>query len=289
MSPNSDPSAEKDLQQATASTGPMPNIKLPPYRTRLDFATIIGLTAAIALIIGAIMMSESDASFINAPALMIVFFGTIAATSVSYTTNELRWAWGTIAKTVAWRYIDIQKFAKSLITIATISRQKGVLALSHYEQEFKNHPDLDNAMQMVIDGTPPESIELTLTHEIETARDTQKRSASICRRASEIAPAMGLIGTLVGLVQMLADLQNPESIGPAMAVALLTTFYGAILGTIVMGPLAVKLEKHTIDTVLRKTLIKNAALSITRKDNPRRLETLLNSELHPAKQIKYFN
>jgi len=99
---------------------------------------------------------------------------------------------------------------------------------------------------------------------------------------------MGLIGTLVGLVQMLADLENPETIGPAMAVALLTTFYGAILGTVIMAPLSVKLEKNSHDDALIRTLIATAAVSIARQENPRRLEMLLNSELSPSNQIDYF-
>ena len=100
---------------------------------------------------------------------------------------------------------------------------------------------------------------------------------------------MGLIGTLIGLVMMLADLENPETIGPAMAVALLTTFYGAILGTIVMAPLAVKLEKRSSDEALMKVLVKTAAVSIANQDNPRKLEMLLNSELPPTQRIRYFD
>ena len=128
-----------------------------------------------------------------------------------------------------------------------------------------------------------------MTQEIDSLVERHKRSAGIMKRASEIAPAMGLIGTLVGLVQMLADLQNPDSIGPAMAVALLTTFYGAILGTIIMAPMAVKLEKNSSDEVMIKTLILTAATSISRQENPRRLEMLLNSDLPPKEQINYFD
>jgi len=104
-----------------------------------------------------------------------------------------------------------------------------------------------------------------------------------------VAPAMGLIGTLVGLVKMLADLDNPDSIGPAMAVALLTTFYGAILGTVIMAPLSVKLEKNSSDETMIKTLIVTAATSMARQENPRRLEMLLNSDLPPFEQIRYFD
>ena len=100
---------------------------------------------------------------------------------------------------------------------------------------------------------------------------------------------MGLIGTLIGLVQMLADLQNPETIGPSMAVALLTTFYGAILGTAVLAPMAAKLERNSNDEAMIHTLVLIAMSSISRQDNPRRLEMLLNSELPPNHRIRYFD
>jgi len=142
---------------------------------------------------------------------------------------------------------------------------------------------------MAIDGSKPEDIHHILSQEIAASHERHKRTASITQRASEIAPAMGLIGTLVGLVQMLADLENPETIGPAMAVALLTTFYGAILGTVVMGPLAVKLEKNSNDESLINTLICLGAVSIARQDNPRKLEIELNAALPPHQQIHYFD
>ena len=143
-------------------------------------------------------------------------------------------------------------------------------------------------MQMVVDGYSAEDIKRLVSQETDALLERHKRSASITRRASEVAPAMGLIGTLVGLVQMLADLENPEAIGPAMAVALLTTFYGAILGTIIMAPLSIKLEKYSYEQALSKTMIMTAAISIAAQENPRRLEMLLNAELPPSERITYF-
>ena len=125
-----------------------------------------------------------------------------------------------------------------------------------------------------------------LAQDLDALVERHRRSASILRRGSEIAPAMGLIGTLIGLVQMLADLQNPETIGPSMAVALLTTFYGAILGTAVLAPMAAKLERNSNDEAMIRTLTMMAMASIARQDNPRRLEMLLNSELPPITKNK---
>ncbi|MEC7029070.1 MAG: MotA/TolQ/ExbB proton channel family protein, partial [Pseudomonadota bacterium] len=131
-------------------------------------------------------------------------------------------------------------------------------------------------------------IDRVLGQEVDALAERHRRSASILRRASEVAPAMGLIGTLVGLVQMLAQLDDPSSIGPAMAVALLTTFYGAIMGTVILGPLAAKLERNSGDETMIKNLILTAMGSIARQENPRRLEMLLNSELPPEHRIRYF-
>ncbi|HLF58773.1 MAG TPA: MotA/TolQ/ExbB proton channel family protein, partial [Alphaproteobacteria bacterium] len=115
------------------------------------------------------------------------------------------------------------------------------------------------------------------------------KGASVLRKGAEVAPAMGLIGTLVGLVQMLGRLDDPGTIGPAMAVALLTTFYGAVLANVVLAPLASKLERNSREELLVKHIFLMAASSIARQENPRRLEMLLNSVLPPSKRVQFFD
>ena len=276
-------------EEVIADTGPLPVVSVPRASSRLDFATILGLIFAIGLIIGAIAIGSSNANFVNVPALMIVLFGTMAATAVSYTGEELARAGSVIAHSMNRKVWNPQVLASNLVALAVIAKKKGVLALTNYDNELRKNRFMHKSFQMVVDGFNPDDIEFLLSQELEAEIERHKRSASITRRASEVAPAMGLIGTLVGLVQMLADLENPETIGPAMAVALLTTFYGAILGTIVMAPLAVKLEKRSSDEALVKTLIKVAAISVARQENPRKLEMLLNSELPPSQRIRYFD
>jgi len=275
--------------EETPDVGPLPIVSVPHAESSIDLATILGLMFAFGLIAGAIFMGSSNANFFNVPSLMIVLFGTMAATAVSYTPEELRTAGSLIGHSAFQRQWNPAALASNLVSLSVISKKKGVLALSNYESELQKNPFLYRSFQMVIDGFNPDDIEFLLTQELEAEFERHKRSASVTRRASEVAPAMGLIGTLVGLVQMLADLENPETIGPAMAVALLTTFYGAILGTIVMAPLAVKLEKRSNDEALIKNLIKISAVAISRQENPRKLEMLLNSELPPAKRIRYFD
>jgi chemotaxis protein MotA len=273
----------------TAENIRVPTIKVQRPSRRPDFATILGLTFAIGMIVVAIMMGQSDANFFNVPSVLIVFFGTMAATAISYTGEELGKAGKILGQTILGNNQDPSKLAMSLLDSAVVAKKKGILALSQNEKEFAKDKFLKKSVQMVVDGYNAKDIEFFLAQEIDSEIERHKRSASITRRASEVAPAMGLIGTLVGLVQMLADLENPETIGPAMAVALLTTFYGAILGTVVMAPLSVKLQKRSSDNELIKTLIKTACISIARQENPRKLEMLLNADLPPAKRIRYFD
>lgn len=282
------PAAQSEEDQATASL-PLPQISIPAPKGRLDLATLLGICGSLALIAGAISMSQSDASFLDVPSILIVILGTMAATSISFTGDELVKAWSVIRKSMVRRVYNPSALATNLIALAIVARKKGVLALSVYDRDLRRDPFLGRAMQMVVDGYLPGDIKRLLGQEIESLLDRHKRSASIAQRASEIAPAMGLIGTLVGLVQMLADLENPETIGPAMAVALLTTFYGAIMGNVILAPLAVKLEKNSKDEAMIKTMISIAAISMAGQENPRRLELLLNSELPPSERIDYFD
>lgn len=271
------------------SNEPLPDIRVPRTKKSIDWATILGLSFAIGLIFMAIALGNSNANFFNAPALMIVLLGTIAATSISYTPSELTKATKVIGHSMVLRKIPPGELATALVSLSVVARKRGLLALSGYEDNLKRFPFLQKSMQMAVDGYKPEAIYKFLNREILAIAERHKRSAGITRRAAEIAPAMGLIGTLVGLVQMLADLENPETIGPAMAVALLTTFYGAIIGTIVMAPLATKLEKNSADETLTKTLVAKTAVSIAAQESPRQLEMSLNSDLPPSEQINYFD
>lgn len=270
-------------------TSPLPVVNIPRAQKSADLATILGLIFTFGLIIAAIAVKQTDARFIDGSSLLIVVLGTLTATAISYTLEELKQAGSIIAHSMVQKQWNPRQLANSLVSLAVIAKKKGVLALSNYNAELEKNEFLFQSFQMVIDGFNPEEIEFLLTQELEAEYERHKRSASITRRASEIAPAMGLIGTLIGLVMMLANLEDPEKIGPAMAIALLTTFYGAILGTIVMAPLAVKLEKRSSDEFMMKSLVKIAAVSIASQDNPRKLEMLLNSELPPAQRIRYFD
>jgi chemotaxis protein MotA len=141
---------------------------------------------------------------------------------------------------------------------------------------------------MAIDDMSYADVEAIMRQEATATHARHKRAAEVVRRAAEVAPAMGLIGTLVGLVQMLRNLDDPAAIGPGMAVALLTTFYGAIMGTMVLAPLADKLERNAAEERRINHLYILTVLSIIRRDNPRRLEILLNAVAAPEDRVSYF-
>ena len=128
-----------------------------------------------------------------------------------------------------------------------------------------------------------------MRHELMAMRERHAKSADVFRKAAEVAPAMGLIGTLVGLVRMLGSLDDPSTIGPSMAIALLTTFYGAILANMVFGPIASKLERNSSEETLLQNFYLLGAGSIGRQENPRRLEVLLNTLLPPTKRLHVYD
>lgn len=264
------------------------SVKITPPRIKIDFATLIGLLVALSLIAAALLFGGSVGAFFNIPAALIVVGGTIAVTSISYAGEELGKAWSIVKSSMFHKYRAPAVVARELLDLSTIAKQRGPLALAQQEAELRKDPYISHAMRYIADGYKTEDIVQILNHDIEALIDRHKKGASIIRRASEVAPAMGLIGTLVGLVQMLSQLNDPSSIGPAMAVALLTTFYGALLGTVLLAPLAAKLERNAGHDVMIKDLILTAALSISKQESPRKLETLLNAALPPDAKIQYF-
>jgi chemotaxis protein MotA len=278
-----------DTAQQADSTTSQPSLRIATASIQTDKTTIFGLIITFGLIATAILIGQSNANFINVPAILIVVLGTISVTAVAYSAEEIKGAAGVIRQSFIVRYVPPSVMARQLMDIAVLARKKGFLVLSQMEDELRKDPHLAEAVQIVTDGYGGDDVERILSQDIDSLSQRHRRAASILRRAADTAPAMGLIGTLIGLVQMLADLSNPDAIGPAMAVALLTTFYGAIMGTAVLAPMAAKLERNSNDEVLNRVLILTAMSSIARQENPRRLEMLLNSELPPDERIEYFD
>ena len=258
-------------------------------KSRMDLATIVGLICGFGLIASAIIMGGSPDSFINPPSFLIVIGGTLSVTTMCFSLGEMAQTWRILLKTVFFSGSDPAVAATRVLQVAEAARKNGVLALQGALSTLTDEPFLHKGMLMVVDGTPGEEVETILRRDMNATVQRHVKSSGVLRKAAEFAPAMGLIGTLIGLVQMLGNLDDPSTIGPSMAVALLTTFYGAVLANMVFSPLAAKLERNSQQEALVNNLFLMGCASIGRQENPRRLEMLLNSILPPSKRVKYFD
>ncbi len=254
----------------------------------MDLATTLGLLVAFGLIAVAVVLGGSATAFIDLPAILIVVGGTFGITTMSFSITEVLKSQGLIYKAFLSRDRNPGNAGLLVMELADRARRDGVLTMQMLIGEYESEPFLQKSLGLVVDGVPGDEIETILLREVSAMKDRHTKSASILRRAAEVSPAMGLIGTLVGLVQMLGRLDDPSTIGPSMAVALLTTLYGAILANMVFSPMAAKLERNSNEESLVNTVFLTAAASMGRQENPRRLEMLLNTFLPPAHRLQYY-
>lgn len=264
-------------------------VQVGKIRAELDAATLVGLAAGFLALGAAILLGGTPASFLNVPSILIVVGGTLCVTTACFSAPEMLRMVRVVMKTVFRTTRDSSQAAILMLRIAELARRKGILALQHDLTEWQGEPFLYKGMSMVVDGAPGEEVEATMRRDLQATQQRHAKSTNVLRRMAEFSPAMGLIGTLVGLVQMLGNLDDPSTIGPSMAVALLTTFYGAVLANMVFLPLAAKLERNSAEETLTSSVYVMGAASIGRQENPRRLEIALNSILPPAKRVRYFD
>ncbi len=255
----------------------------------MNNATIIGLIAGLGLVALAIVIGGDAGAFFNGRALLIVLGGTVAVTLISFSASDVWEALRAAGRTLSSSPRSARTSVEKLLKFAEIARKNGVHSLEGHIKEVRDNPFLLRALSLVIDGTTPEEIERLMDTERTATRSRAARSSAFLRRASEIAPAMGLIGTLVGLVQMLANLDDPSKIGPAMAVALITTFYGAVLGSMILAPMAAKLDRLALEQNIHLAVFTASATAISRKENPRRLQNLVNAMLPPSEQVNVYS
>lgn len=262
----------------------------PSAKAAIDPATLLGLIASIALVLSGIFISAGSgvANFYNLPSILIVVLGTLTVTCISFNIRDFGDALPMIGRSLYDHALPPSKLGYFLTDLASLTRKKGVLAMDGYASEWATVSELQKAMQLIQDGTDATTLTRQLDDDSQRATEGTRIAALMLRRAAETAPGMGLLGTLIGLVQMLSQLDDPSTIGPAMAVALLTTFYGAFMSTVVLAPLAAKIERKLDDYILLHRLIKAASLSILKQENPRYLEAALNGMLPERERFKFF-
>lgn len=250
---------------------------------------IIGLISAFALVLTAMFIGGPLMAFVNPGGILIVIFGTIAVTAISFSAKELADTPNVIWKLLSHTPPHPTKAAKQIIQMSEKARKNSLIKLEKQLVKGTTDPLFLKGIQLLIDGAKPDHVERLMHREAGTIQSKSLKSVDVLRRAGEVSPAMGLIGTLVGLIQMLGNLDDPSTIGKAMAIALLTTFYGAILAHMFFIPLAARIERISGDQSLLNSVYALGASSIGREENPRQLEIILNTILPPEQKVRYFD
>ncbi len=253
----------------------------------MDLATVIGITSAFALVLIAMMLGGNLMMFVDAPSLLIVVGGTIGVTLVNYPLRDVLKLISIVRHVFFHSLTPVPQLISQFVEYATKARREGILALEGTMKEI-NDAFLAKGLQLTIDGLEPANIKEILETEIDYIAERHRLGAEIFMTMGTFAPALGMIGTLIGLVQMLQSMSDPSSIGPAMAVAIITTFYGAVLANMVFLPMSGKLRNRSQEEVMVKELMLNGILSIARGDNPRVIEQKLHSFLPPALRQSVF-
>lgn len=247
----------------------------------MDIATLGGILSGFGLVLGAIFLGPQPGNFIDIPSIMIVFGGTLAAVMVSFPFEEVKQAFRAAMKAFTSKGVPARDVVGTMVKIAEISRKEGIIAL---EKIQTTNPILKKATQLIADSADPDLIRDTVVIEIVSMKRRHNIGIAVFTRLGSLAPAMGMIGTLIGLVQMLANLADPTSIGPAMAVAILTTFYGSMLANLLFLPLAGKLKARSMQEELNLQVIFEGAKSILENNNPRLVYEKLSSFLPPKER-----
>jgi chemotaxis protein MotA len=247
----------------------------------MDFATLIGLIAGAAIIVGAILLDSGLLDFVNVPGLAIVFIGTMFITIIKFRISTLGSAFKLAFATVFMdKTVNPILLIEQVRNLAGIVRKEGILGLENADID---DVFLQKGISLCIDGHPPEFIEEVLLQDLQQSIERYEVAERVFKGIAETAPGMGMLGTLVGLVQMLNNMSDPSSVGPAMAVALLTTFYGAFIAQVFAIPLADKLGMKAVEEHRNMTLVITSVQNILKGQNPKVISEVLSSFL-TAKQ-----
>ncbi len=253
----------------------------------MDLGTVIGLVLTLALLFGSMAMGVGIGPYIDIPSILIVFGGTIGVLLIAFKMDQMKNFVKIFMVAIKPTQYDLNELIKKMVEYSTTARKDGILALETAANSEENE-FLKKGLSMAVDGNEPDTIRELLEIEMEQTSQRHKANSQIFGQLGGFAGAMGMIGTLIGLVAMLLNMSDPSAIGPSMAVALLTTMYGAMLGNIVGGPIENILNIRDEDEMLAKTLILEGIMAIQSGDNPRALEAKLLSFLPPDKRESQF-
>jgi chemotaxis protein MotA len=250
----------------------------------MDIATIVGLVLAVALLVGSILIGGgSFGSFFDVPSMMVVVGGAIAAVLISFPLGKVLGVFGVSMKCFLNKPEDVPKILDQIVELAEVARRDGLLALEGKMGEIE-HPFIKTGIQMAIDGSPPEVLEDILRTEVDSMATRHSEGKSVLDQLGRFAPAYGMIGTLMGLIMMLSNMEDPSSIGAGMAVALITTLYGAIVSNMIFLPFAEKLGFMNKQELVAKEVIIRGIIAIQSGENPRVIRQKLNTFIAPKQR-----
>jgi len=250
----------------------------------VDITSVVGFILAFALILASIMIGTAPfTAFIDVPSIMVVFGGAAAAGMMAFPLKSFLALPMVFKKAFLNKQQDLLAIINQLVALAEVARRDGLLALESKMADVQN-PVIKSGLQMAIDGNDADTIESVMRTEMESISRRHREGKSILDQLARFAPAYGMIGTLMGLIMMLSDMSDPSSIGSGMAVALITTLYGAIAANVIFQPFAEKLgllSKYELNSM---ELVVRGVLAIQSGESPRALEQRLMTYLHPKKR-----
>ncbi len=246
----------------------------------MDVATLVGIVMGFGLVLWSMASSAGIGAFVDVPSMAIVFGGTAAATLIAFPLLKVMGVMKVIKKTFLYPLPSVHAEIERMVDFAYVARREGLLAL---EEKIKDLKDsfLVKGVRLVVDGFPAQTVRDILGIELFGMQTRHQSGKKIVDQMGAMAPSFGMIGTLIGLIAMLKNLNDPSNIGTGMAIALLTTFYGALLANMVFLPLAVKLDaRQKEETLMREIMIEGIA-SIQAGDKPQMIKEKLKSFIPP--------
>ncbi|MGM0507863.1 MAG: motility protein A [Fusobacteriota bacterium] len=245
----------------------------------MDIATIIGYVMVVVLMM--IGMGFDISPFVDVQSLAIVAGGTFGALFISYPLPVMLKSVFYVQKAFLNKVPDLVSTINNLVSFAEKARREGLLALEGDIEEVDNE-FLKKGVQLIVDGTEPELVQSILDSEVSFIEERHKLGKDLMEDGASYGPAYGMLGTLIGLILMLGNLSDPSSLGPSMAIALITTLYGSFIANVIFSPIATKLGYYSGQEILSKQLIIEGILSIQAGDNPKVVEEKLKSFLPPT-------
>lgn len=254
----------------------------------MELTTLLGMIAGFACIVISILLDGDIMSFVNFPSIFVTVGGTLAATVVAYPARTLASLPGVIKNAFFKTNIDLNKDIEFIISIANIARKEGLLALENAISEI-NNPFLKKGIMLIVDGSDPALIRDILETELACMVDRHSAACAVLEQMSAFSPAFGMAGTLIGLINMLQQMEDASALGSGMAVAMITTFYGVLMANLIFTPLARKLQTADGLELLQKQMILEGLMSIQDGENPRIIQDKLNSFIARSQQRDVFS